>query len=256
MKQDWSEAQVRSYIESLNYFNWAYNEQDRRVIQNDWKDMLWLEKHGFEFSSDMHHGRIDHQYHVYDPDDGSEIYFSEVSDWQERRMIFHVRNHMREIIGLPALDEEDFEKMLLNILDKKYRYQPLLEYGEIEKQVAIQYGYDPNKYSIADIERDATDIEKFIYSIVPNNINVFIKAAKMTCEGNVERFEDNYTNNGPYEYMVRESFSNICRILIYDLFDYQFDQRYPECYYGSRSVLYKHFIYILYKKYTGCSLPN
>ena len=67
MKQEWTAEQVRSYIESLNYFIRWYSEDDRRVIQNEWKNMLWLEKHGCDFSTITFHGRID--YHIDKPDE-------------------------------------------------------------------------------------------------------------------------------------------------------------------------------------------
>jgi hypothetical protein len=264
MKQEWTEEQVRSYIESLNYFIRWYSEDDRRVIQNEWKNMLWLEKHGCDFSTITFHGSID--YCIDNPDededDGSYIYFSEVSDreelsevsdWEERRMIYHVRNHMREILGMSQLDETAFEKMLSDVIKPECRLK-LLGADESDERVRIMYSYDPNRYTIADIEKDAEEIEKWIYSVAPNSIESFIELARFSKDDITEEFYDEYTSNKRYKYRAKESFKPISAKLIYFFAIFQINMRYPEIHYGTRDGLYNHFIGILYKKYTGCNI--
>lgn len=248
MQQEWTENQIRSYIDTLNAFVWGYSEDDQRKIQNEWKDMLWLEKHGFNFSSTTFHLSIDNHFHIYDEQDGSEIYFSQVTDWEERRMIFHVRNRMRQILGLPLLGEADFDQMLSDVIGSEYRSKAL-DLKEADEMRKVEYSYDPERYTIADIARDAEEIENWISAISPNSIEVFKELSKFTLGQVAEEFCDLYTGNGSYVYYAKESFQNICIILFYKLVNYKFNVNYPELYYGNREKFFNSFLQILYNKY-------
>lgn len=256
--EDFTKEAIYFYIERINFHHgYEYDVQNtpayaRAENVTRWKIWLWLEKNGYDFwEIDLYD---DIRNTLWEYSIGEEAYENSVAlklenDFEltlqmERRMMFHIRNRMRNILGLSPLQECIYEKQ--KGIEPLFKRKPYIPYKDLK---IIEY--DRSKIA----ERFAY-FEKQIEIHAPLNWQIILKAAE-NCKNDIrEEFTDNYTINGHYElfhYSVHYCAVFHCAFndIIERWFSKLLEEEYPDIDPVLIGKLISGFNIYIFEKYTG-----